>query len=270
MKVTAFNTKLWKNYLAVLGTIGIFTSFLTIFLTIKDDWKVWIGIAFLVFIITIFVYFLYQANHSNNIQLIIKGIKINIFYGDIFNSQGLKLIPFNEYFDTLVDNKIIAENTLNGRFIKRYYPTIANLDKQISSALNNKPYATNDSRSVGKKMKYELGTTIEVDNQYILTAFTRFDTENRAYLTKGEYLLFLDNLWKEINRVYAQRNINIPLIGSGISRIGNDLKLQDYLEQILNSLKLSNLDNAYNTQINIVLHKSIFEEINLFEIKSKF
>ena len=103
-----------------------------------------------------------------------------------------------------------------------------------------------------------------------MTAFTHFDNENRAYLTKVEYLVCLDNLWKEINRVYAQRDINIPLLGSGITRIGNDLKLEDYLYHILNSLKLSNLDNAYNTKINIVLHESVKDKINLFEIKSKF
>lgn len=83
---------------------------------------------------------------------------------------------------------------------------------------------------MGKKNKYELGTTIEVDNEYILTVFTHFDNANPAYISKGKYLLCLDNLWKEIHKIYSQRNINIPLLGSGIYRIGNDFKLQNYLE----------------------------------------
>jgi len=271
MKVKALNKNLWKNYLAVLGTVGIFTSFLTIFITISDNYKLCLGIGFLIILIIIFFYLLYNANNLNSISLKINGLKINIFYGDLFNSNDLKLIPFNEYFDTVVDNVLIAENTLNGKFIKRNFPTaVANLDSQISTALNGKTFIQNNTRGLGKKNKYELGTTIEVENKYLLTAFTHFDDENRAYLSKGEYLLCLDNLWKEINRVYAQRDVSIPLLGSGISRIGNDLTLQDYLDQILNSLKLSNLDNAYNTKINIVLHESVKEEINLFEIKSKF
>jgi len=270
MKVRAFNKNLWKSYLVILGTIGVFTSFLTIFITIKDECKLATGIVFLVLIITIFIYLLYRANHSDKIQISVNGLKVSIFYGDLFNSEGLKLIPFNEYFDTLVDNKIIAEKSLNGKFIKRNYPTILNLDSQIEIALNGKPFESNNRRKAGKSKKYELGTTIEVENSFVLTAFTHIDDENRAYLSKGEYLFFLDNLWKEINRIYAQRDINIPLLGSGISRIGSDLKLQDYLEQILNSLKLSNLDNAYNTQINIVLHESVKEHINLFEIKFKY
>ena len=53
-----------------------------------------------------------------------------------------------------------------------------------------------------------------------------------------------------------------------LNRIQKDYEY--YLEQIINSLKLSNLDNAYNTKINIVLHESVKKDINLFELKSKF
>ncbi len=271
MKVTVLNGNLWKNYLATLGTIGIFTSFLTIFITIKDEYKFWTGIAFLLVLIVLFLYLLYRANNQNAVTLNINGLKVNIYYGDLFNAVGLKLIPFNEYFDTLVDNDIVAENTLNGIFIKRRYPTtVANLDDEITRALTGIASTRNETRVKGKKDKYEIGTTIEVANKYIITALSRFDNQNRAVLTKGEYLLFLDNLWREINRIYAQRDINIPLLGSGITRIGNDLKPQDYLEQILNSIKLSNIDNAYNTKLNIVLHESVKEHINLFDLKNKF
>ncbi|MCC9872603.1 hypothetical protein HK153_06800, partial [Streptococcus agalactiae] len=37
--------------------------------------------------------------------------------GDIFEEDGLKAIAFNEYFDTTVDDKIIAKKSLNGQFI---------------------------------------------------------------------------------------------------------------------------------------------------------
>ncbi len=270
MKVKLFNKDLWKNYLSILGTIGVFTSFLTIFITVPDDCKLSYGLIFLLIILLIYIFVLYKANHVSDIRLNVNGLNVRINYGDIFNSKGLKLIPFNEYFDTQVDNIIIAENTLNGKFIKKYYPNVSNLDTQISSKLQLKSFQKNESRALGKINKYELGTTIEVADEFILTAFTHFDNENNAYLSKVEFLLCLNNMWKEINRIYAQRNINIPLLGSGISRIGNDLKPQDYLEQILNSIKLSNIDNAYNTSVTIVLHESIQEHINLFTIKNKF
>jgi hypothetical protein len=270
MKVKLFNRDLWKNYMSILGSIGVITSFLTIFLTIPDECKLKSGLIFFIIILVIYFYLLHKANHVLEIKLKLNGLVVKISYGDIFNSDGLKLIPFNEYFDTQVDNVLIAENTLNGKFIKKYYPDVTTLESQILTQLQLKSYEKNNSRIIGKKNKYELGTTIEVEDGFILTAFTHFDNENKAYLSKGEFLLCLDNLWKEINRIYAQRNINLPLLGSGISRIGNDLQPQDYLEQILNSIKLSNIDNAYNTSINIVLHESVKEHINLFKVKNKF
>ena len=270
MKVNVLDKNLWKDYLAYLGIIGIFISFITIFITIKDEYKLITGLIFFGLMIIIFLSLWYQANQTESIKLKIKGLKVNISYGDLFNSDGLKLIPFNEYFDTLVDNVIIAENSLNGKFIKSKYSDISILDSQIQAKLNEKTFDLNSERTLGKQNKYKLGSIIEVENNYLLTAFTHFDSQNRAYLSKSEYLLCLDNLWKEMNRVYAQRNINIPLLGSGISRIGNDLILQDYLEQILNSLKLSDIDNTHDTEINIILHESVKQDINLFEIKSKY
>ncbi|HAU8253831.1 TPA: hypothetical protein I7148_21485 [Vibrio vulnificus] len=269
MKVGICNRNLWSDYLANLGILGIFTSFGSIFITIDNDDKTTAGVVFLLLLLIIYIVMLLKANRLNSVNLNVNGLEVNIFYGDIFDSEGLKLIPFNEYFDTLVDNVIIAEKSLNGKFIN-YYSNQANLDEQIARKLERKQPKVHPSRELGKKESYELGTTIEIENDFLLTAFTHFDEENRAYLSKGEYLLCLDNLWKEVNRIYAQRNVSIPLLGSGITRVGNELKLQDYLEQILNSLRLSNLDSAHDTRISIVLHKSISDEINLFDIKSRF
>ena len=270
MKVKIYDKNLWKNYFAILGVIGIFTGFITIFVSIEENDKPLIGYFFLFSMIFIFFILWFKANKNDNIHLKINDLNINIFYGNIFECNDLKLIPFNEYFDTIVDNKIIAKNTLNGKFILENYPSIKDLDLQIESELIGKSYSLNDLRLIGKKKKYELGTTIEINNEYLLTAFTHFNDENEAFISKIGYLQCLDKLWKEINRIYAQRDINIPLLGSGISRIENGFKLQDYLEQILNSLKLSNINNAHNTKINIVLHESVKKEINLFEIESKF
>ena len=58
MKVTLLNKTMWKDYLAVLGVIGIFTSFITIFITIADKNKYCSGIIFLIILVLIFFYLL--------------------------------------------------------------------------------------------------------------------------------------------------------------------------------------------------------------------
>jgi hypothetical protein len=271
MKVCFFDKYLRKNFFTIVGKIVIITNILFVFITISEDHKFCIGIIFVIALILIYIILLCRANITKKIKLRINGLNIEIYFGDLFKSDGLKLITFNEYFDTLVDNEIIAENTLNGIFITNNYPNVDELDNQISRKLNNTiPISTNTLRKKGKKKRYKLGTTIEVEKKYLLTAFTHFDEKNLAYLSKSEYLLCLDNIWKEINRIYAGRDVCIPLLGSGISRIGKDIKHQEYLELILCTLKISDIDHANNSKISIVIHKNEKEKINLFELKSKF
>jgi ABC-type transport system involved in cytochrome bd biosynthesis fused ATPase/permease subunit len=38
---------------------------------------------------------------------IAKKLRTNIYYGDLFKVSGIIVIPVNEYFDTIVDDKII-------------------------------------------------------------------------------------------------------------------------------------------------------------------
>lgn len=270
MKVKLNDKNLWKDYLSFLGYISVIIGFAAIFITIPDKDKCSAGIYFLIFLLIIFFIMLANANLTNKLNLTIRGKKVNVIYGDIFKSEGLKVIPFNEYFDTIVDNVIVAKKTLNGIFIEKYYPEINTLDSQISHSLATKNHTVNTNRSKGKKEIYPLGTTIEIANEFILTAFTHFDSNNNAYLSKGEYSYFLDMFWEEINIIYAARDVNIPLIGSGISRFGGNLSLQDHLEQILNSIKFSDIKFAQGSQINIILHKSVIGEINLYNLKSKY
>ena len=49
--------------LVVIGIIGMLTSFTTIFITISDKYKIYLGIVFLIILILIFFYLLYRANN---------------------------------------------------------------------------------------------------------------------------------------------------------------------------------------------------------------
>ena len=129
-------------------------------------------------------------------------------------------------------------------------------------------YEENNQRSNGKKKRYAIGTTINIDD-YILTALTKFDNENNAYLSMQEYLKFLNDFWNEINRIHNGRIINVPIIGNGISRINPVLSDQEYLEQIIWSLKTSALITS-KSKINIIVYIGDKEKISFSEIKNRF
>ena len=88
----------------------------------------------------------------------INNVKILIKEGNIFNEKDLKVIAFNEYFDTLVDNNVIAESTLNGKFILEYVTNVRDLDRGIEEDpyLNKNNNNINTGRITVKKKKNTL------------------------------------------------------------------------------------------------------------------
>ncbi len=129
-------------------------------------------------------------------------------------------------------------------------------------------YEENLSRTEGKTKKYAIGTTINI-NEYILTALTKFNNKNEAYLSMQEYLKFLNDFWNEINRIHNGRVINVPIIGTGISRINPVLSEQEFLEQIIWSLKTSSLITS-KSKINIIIYTGDKEKISFSELKNRF
>lgn len=72
-------------------------------------------------------------------------------------------------------------------------------------------------------------------------AFAKLDERGaRKFFSYQEYLDCLSNLWKEINIYYGQKDVCIPILGSGLTRINDaSLNQQELLEIIILSYKLS-------------------------------
>jgi len=193
-------------------------------------------------------------------------------FGDIFSEHAdLKAIAFNEYFDTLVDDKVIAKSTLNGIFINKFFKDkIDELDDIIftDTHLCEVIVAENVARSTGKKTKYKLGT-ICVVNDYLLTALTRFETDNRAFLEINDYINCLLNFWNEVDRVYAGKTVALPVLGSGITRFKgcDNISDQELLEHIIWTFKVSRIKFTYPSKVKIVVYKSKSEKTNLVKLK---
>lgn len=214
----------------------------------------------------------YRANHLKHLNLRIDGSKVSIFAGDLFKQSGLKVIAFNEYFDTQVDDKLISNKSLNGIYIKNYSSkSVVALDKFIndySDFADGELIATNVKR-MGKSKKYKLGTICKVDD-YLLVAFSKFDDQNKAVLTMPEYLKFLINFWDSINRVYGGHTVSVPIFGSGITRIKEHKNIsdEDLLKIMLWTFRISEMRFKYPAKLNIVIYHNKIDSINLQNIKA--
>lgn len=271
-KVDLFDRQLIKNFKEKISTLSTVFSLFLIFVEIPADKKAVAGGVFVLALIMFYVVLWLRANKLKLVELDIEGSKVTIKSGDIFSENGLKVIAFNEYFDTIVDDKIISGHSLNGVFIKHHLPaTQAKLDKHIESYAFDVDEVSdiNEARTEGKKQRYKIGTLCVYDD-FILAAFSKFDKNNRAVLTMPEYLEFLINFWDRINKVYAQQSVSTPVFGSGITRIKEHKNItdEDLLKIMLWTFRISEMRFKYPARLTIVIHKDKIASINLLDIKS--
>ncbi|WP_106770004.1 macro domain-containing protein [Paenibacillus faecalis] len=207
-----------------------------------------------------------------NIILNIDGSEIEIKKGDIFTfpSDVYKVIAFNEYFDTAVDDQIISRASLNGQYLNKFYSDTTDLDKRIiqDSRLQLRIVEKNVKRPLGgKKTRYRLGAVFK-DSDFFLVAFSKFDDENKANLKLHEYANCLINFWNEVNGLYAQQEVVVPLLGSGITRHKDfNATPHQLLEVMLWTFKISKVKFREPSKVTILLHEKHHKEINFYKLK---
>jgi hypothetical protein len=259
-----------KVAFSILGGVAIFLNFTKFSLDFVGKLPAQIGSVILTYVLlfagTIFVK--YQLT-KNEVTLNIRGMKIIVKEGDILTSKGWKLIPFNEYFDTQVDDVIIAHSSLNGKYIDSLGVDDAEALKLAILADSASPldkYPSSDSA----KIRYELGT-IKVFKEVMMLALTHFNEQNEAHTNRAEYEHTLRKMWKEIRRTHQGKSINIPLIGGGLTQFDDltEKPNEELLKCILCTLRTSSVTFDENVQISIILTKKTLETVNLYELKGE-
>jgi hypothetical protein len=194
----------------------------------------------------------------------VNGISVHIRQGELFDANGWKVIPFNEYFDTTVDDKIISHTSLNGILIDNHVSDIEQLREAIEQDDENSTKAnrfTRDGRFV-----YPLGRVIAYQD-YLLLSLTHFNDQNMSHLSKIQYEQCLMTMWHEISRTYAGKPVYLPLLGSGITRFDDvpNKSNFDLLKCMLCTLKASS--ENISVPITILLTSDIMQKINIYEAK---
>jgi hypothetical protein len=271
MKVKFHDGRVQKIFLQWAGVISTILATLALFVDIPQDLKIpYLG-AFLAFLALIYFAIWVRSNRLNHIEIKVEETKVNVKVGDIFAEPGLKAIAFNEYFDTIVDDNIIAKSSLNGVFLSSHLSIpIEDLDLRIRrfGFEADEVLEENSDRPAGKRQRYKLGT-IFVHEEYLLVAMTKFDGGNRAVITMPEFLEFLIRFWDRVNKVYAQRSVTVPIFGSGITRISGHRNIsdEDLLRIMLWTFRVSETRFKYPANLTIVIHKEKIGQINLLDLK---
>ncbi|MGL4954619.1 MAG: macro domain-containing protein [Cetobacterium sp.] len=275
MKVKFFNQNLLNKFWVYVTIVSTVFSIVLIFFKIPDEWKKTGGIIALSLMAILYLYLWKKANSLTKIELNINNSKVIVKIDDIFKQTGNKVIAFNEYFDTIVDDSIISKKSLNGIFLTEILPTksktIDEFDNLIAtdSFLDKSKLEINTNRERGKSQKYELGTIFKFDD-YFFTSMTKFDENNRAYINQREYIDFLLKFWDNVDMLYNNNTVVIPVLGSGITRFKDNVDItdQELLNMLIWTFKLSRIKFTYPSEINIIIYKDKRDKINLFDLKN--
>jgi hypothetical protein len=196
---------------------------------------------------------------------------LNIYYGDVFEPKGYTAIAVNEYFDSELGEPV-SEHSLHGQVIKRYFGGHPQaFDSAVLSNLNGKDYEQVE-RSRGNCRKYPIGTTANIpanDHKFLFFALSHTNIETfKANADLSTMISAMHGLFDKSRNCTGGEKLILPLVGSGISGVG--LPATQLLQLIVLTIIDETKKHQICKEIDLVLHSSRFEEIDLETIKRQW
>lgn len=192
-------------------------------------------------------------------RISIKGnnYSIQVEYGDLLKMRACKkVIDFDECFTTSVGDapSEIKPTSICGQYLENN--PIQDMQSLIDKAHLKPAEGTSKYQN---KVRYDSGKLVP-NGDFLLMAFAKLDKDGLGRLfSRDEFLDCLSILWKEIDKYYAQKDVCIPILGSGCTRMdgvsGASLTQQELLDIIICSYKLSSHKIKSPYQLHIVCKK---------------
>ena len=165
------------------------------------------------------------------------GHDISIQFGSILDypkmSSGDHLcsivIPVNRCFDVIVDDTLVARSSLHGMFISSLIASNSfspeTLNQQIQQALSDETYdtLTREEKSKGNLKRFATGTVVNINagnKRFFLLGLSSFNSELKAVTRKEEYIIAIQKLIEFCDANAQGGEVCIPIIGTGLSRVG--------------------------------------------------
>lgn len=222
-------TRLFLKYLvAAIAALSAAATLATALFNLQCITSYWVygAIGVVVVLVLSIWYACWQIKSKKEIVLNLSSdMKLTISEGDLFTKKGVICIPFNEYFDTHVGDGVIRADSVHGIFINTVFKDrVQELETRIREQLPVRGGKKHARRIEGCPTKrYELGTCADIqegDNIYVLVALTHFDDNDTASVSRAEYTEVINKLLKHLKEIAEDRPVYMPLMGSGLSRMG--------------------------------------------------
>jgi len=191
-----------------------------------------------------------------------------IVFGDLFQQPGIRAIAVTEYFDSQI-GRPVSDKSLHGMLIQKVFGGHPEaFDKSVDEELRGIEGQITVKKE-GKNKAFPIGTTALIpfnQDRYLLFVMTRADVENcKANADVTDMWRALHAMWQRARIESGGHDVNIPLIGGGLSGIG--LPARDLLNLLILSAITETKSKEITQKIRIVLHRELLAQIDLREVK---
>ena len=243
---------------SIIGSVKLFEK-------LTDDKNLLINrilILIAAFILSLGLNALYNA-FRRKVKIKGKNYCIQVEFGNIFDCEECqKVITFDECFTTKIGT---APHEIKAASICGQYLTAnsnLNVQKMVDEA-GLKP--EKEKSKYAKKPRYTSGLIVP-NGDNLLMAFAMLDENGRGYFpTREDYLKSLSVMWSEIHKYYQMKDVCIPVLGGGLTTIGEVTPTQqELIDIIIESYKLSAYKIKNPQKLRIICRKK--DDISLSRI----
>lgn len=267
MRTKLFNRWIFEKFGKIAAAVATVFSIAIIYIPAKCQLAaLWTLLSLLVLS---YVGVVICANFKKQVTIRIRNTKIVIKQGDLFTEEGQKVIPMNEFFDVDIESGVVDPESLHGQYIRNHaHKAPQELYDDIIKGLQCKnPVAVDQKREHGGQIKYGLGTIYDDKKWYYLLAYSKFDKDNRAYLTNEDIARCYTNMWNEIDIIRGSQSIAVPVFGAGgIVRFSKEYTPQQLIELILWSFRISGIQLSRRATLSVVVHESLINDIDFLKL----
>ena len=199
-----------------------------------------------------------------------RDVEIEIRIGDIFNVNGSLVISTNSTFDTDMSNGLISENSLQGKFTKKYYDKEEYLDEDLKRELQTLEFKhLCDGRKKGNRKRYPIGTVAKLtakNTTVYMVAVAHMNKHGTAEGTMSDIMDCLGKLWYFIGQRGEMEPIVVPVFGTGRTRIKE--RREYVIREIVESFIASCSEKKISEKLIVVVSRNdyIRHKIDLDEL----
>ncbi len=254
-----------KDIISILAYIGTIVTINEFFTLLKIDIpQIVFWIALIIGVISIIIFNIPKKEYVFNIKN--RDIKIILKVGDILKEKFAIVVPTNTTFDTKMEKDFISIHSVQGQVQDKYFKNnISTLDCLIEKELENSPFIELTDRKSSKNKKYEIGTTVEINQngkRFYFLADSDINSKGQTINPSTMNITdALSRLWQHIGEVGHVEPIAIPIIGTG--RMGIVSSREEIFKNIIFSFVANNTTKKISTELIVYIRKEDIKKYNI-------